>query len=131
MSVAVEIQSSTRQDRTFGSREWYDAYRRLRPAVESFYSMIKDPGKEHIARGRVKMMGLAKTSIMLAFYTASVNFRLIDAFDREQQLAAERAANGGHVVSRRTPRRNRAVSIQYRLNQTSGTDPPEKQPASV
>lgn len=76
-------------------------------------------------------MGIAKTSIMIAFYTASVNFRLIDAFDREQQRATERAANGGHVVSRRQPRRHRAVSIQYQLNQTSGTDPPDTELVSA
>lgn len=127
VSVPVEIQSSTRQQRSWGSREWFDVYTRLRPAVESFFSVVKDPGKEHMSRGRIKMMGLAKTSVMVAFWTAAANFRLIDAYDREE---ARRAANGGHVVSPRTPRRHRAVSIQYQLNQTSGTDPP-KQPATA
>lgn len=74
-------------------------------------------------------MGIAKAAIMVAFWTAAANFRLIDAFEREQQRAAERAANG-HVVSRRQPRRHRAVSIQYQLN-SSGTDPPEKTSVSA
>jgi hypothetical protein len=46
VSVPVDIQSATRQNRTWGSsREWFDVYARLRPAVESFFSLIKDPAK--------------------------------------------------------------------------------------
>ena len=29
------------------------------------------------------MMGLAKTSIMVAFWTAAANLRLLDAFERD------------------------------------------------
>lgn len=126
MSVPVDIQSNTRQNRTWGSREWFDVYTRLRPAAESFFSLIKDPGKEHMSRGRIKMMGLAKTSVMVAFWTAAANLRLLDAFDREE---ARRAANGGATItSLRRPRRHRAVSRSYTPG--SGSDPPKK-PAST
>jgi hypothetical protein len=126
VSVQVEIQSNTRQSRAWGSREWFDVYARLRPAVESFFSLIKDPGKEHMSRGRIKMMGLAKTSVMVAFWTAAANLRLLDAFDREE---ARRASGGGlTVTSLRKPRRHRAVSLSVRP--PSSTDPP-KAPATA
>jgi hypothetical protein len=81
-----------------------------------------------MSRGRIKMMGLAKTSVMVAFWTAAANLRLLDAFDREE---ARRAANGGVVItSLRKPRRHRAVSRSYRP--PSGTDPPRQPvPATV
>jgi hypothetical protein len=127
ISVPAEIQSATRQSRTWGSREWFDVYARLRPAVESFFSLIKDPGKEHMSRGRIKMMGLAKTSIMVAFWTAAANLRLLDAFEREE---ARRSAKGGVVVTiPRQPRRHRAVSLSVRP--PSGTDPPKSPAAAV
>lgn len=121
ISVPVEIQSATRQSRTWGTREWFDAYARLRPAAESFFSLIKDAGKEHMSRGRIKMMGLAKTSVMVAFWAAAANLRLLDAFDRAQ---AKAAANGSAVQIRslRPARRHRAVSLSAR---PSGTDPPQ------
>lgn len=44
-------------------------------------------GKEHMERGRIKVMGIAKTSFLVAFWVASANFRLIDAFERQQDRA--------------------------------------------
>ncbi len=117
VSVPVEIQSSTRQKRTWGSEEWFDTYARHRPAVESFFSLIKDPGKEHMARGRIKMMGIARTSIMVAFWTAAANYRLIDAWERN----ATRQDHGVTVVSRPS-RRHRAISWAHQ--EAVGTDPP-------
>lgn len=94
VSVPVEIQSATRQSRTWGTREWFDAYARLRPAVESFFGLLKDPGKEHMSRGRVKMMGIAKTSVMVAFWAAAANLRLLAAFNRDEKRRAEAAEDG-------------------------------------
>ena len=86
--------------------DMHDIYGRFRPAVESFFSLIKDPGKEHMARGRIKMMGIAKTSIMVAFWAASANFRLIDAFERrlERERDPDRLRH-----SPRKPRKRRAI----------------------
>lgn len=123
MSVPVEIQSNTRQTPSWGTPEWYDIYQRCRPAVESFFSMLTDPGKEHMDRGRIKMMGIAKTSILVAFWAAAANFRLIDAFERR----LEREANPDRQYIPRKPRRRRAVP--YTDRHTS-TDPPPAKPAA-
>src|SRR5688572_3650344 len=123
MSVPVEIQSNTRQTPSWGTPEWYDIYQRCRPAVESFFSMLTDPGKEHMDRGRIKMMGIAKTSILVAFWAAAANFRLLDAFERR----LEREANPDRQYIPRKPRRRRAVP--YTDRHTS-TDPPPAKPAA-
>lgn len=115
----VDIQSNSRQTPAWGTREWYDIYARFRPAVELFFSMLTDPGKEHMERGRIKMMGLAKTSILVAFWTAAANFRLIDAFERAEQ----KANDPEYAYVSRRPRRRRAVPYADR---TTGTDPPAK-----
>lgn len=46
---AVEIQANTCRKYPWGTLEWA-LYERLRPAVESFFGIIKDPGKEHTSR---------------------------------------------------------------------------------
>src|SRR5690606_29740663 len=97
-----------------GTPEWYDIYQRCRPAVESFFSMLTDPGKEHMDRGRIKMMGIAKTSILVAFWAAAANFRLIDAFERR----LEREANPDRQYIPRKPRRRRAVPYTDRNTST-------------
>lgn len=129
ISVPVEIQSATRQSRTWGTREWFDAYARLRPAVESFFGLIKDPGKEHMSRGRVKMMGIAKTSVMVAFWAAAANLRLLAAFNRDEKRRAEAAEDGEVAKATRQPRRHRALPL---ITQRTTTGPPtEKTPAAI
>lgn len=123
ISVPVEIQANTRQKLTWGTREWFDVYGRLRPSVESFFGLIKDPGKEHMSRGRIKMMGLAKTSVMVAFWAAAANLRLLDAFEREQaRLANAKTKSALSVFVSRTPRRRRALSLAGRA--ASANAPP-------
>lgn len=76
------------------------------------------------------MMGLAKTSVMVAFWTAAANFRLYDAYERDQARRARATKDGVQIISRRTPRRHRAVSLSVRP--PGGTDPPTKlTPATV
>lgn len=118
MSVPVEIQSNTRQTPAWGTRDWFDIYGRFRPAVESFFSMITDAGKEHMERGRIKVMGIAKTSILVAFWAASANFRLIDAFEREQRRVQD---PDRMPYSPRKPRKRRAVPYADRKTK----DPPD------
>lgn len=69
-----------------------------------------------MTRGRIKMMGLARTSIMVAFWTASANLRLIDAFERGE----ERANDPDYEFIPRQPRKQRAVPYA----DPDGNDPP-------
>ncbi len=122
MSVPPDVQAATRQTPHWGSQQWFDIYGRFRPAVESFFSIVKDPGKEHMARGRIKMMGLARTSITVAFWTAAANFRLIDAFERGEQHD-----DPDYRFVPRQPRRRRAVPYADR---ETGRDPPAAPPGT-
>lgn len=56
------------------------------------------------------MMGLANTSVMVAFWAAATNLRLLDAFERDQ-APRTRSKDTLRVVSLRQPRRNRALSL--------------------
>lgn len=76
-------------------------------------------GKEHMERGRIKVMGIAKTSFLVAFWVASANFRLIDAFERQQ----DRAEDPDYSYIPRRPCRNRAVPLADR---PGGIDPPAR-----
>lgn len=102
VTVPNEVAASTRQQYPWGTKDWYDAYKRRRRGVESFFSLIKDPGKQEMSRGRIKMMGIARTSIMVAFWTAAVNLRIVAAF-------TERMRRQRVTAITRPSRRNRAV----------------------
>jgi hypothetical protein len=52
-------------------------------------------------------MGRAKNMWMLAWWIAAVNIRLIAAFERETR---KQQTNPGRILTRRKPRRNRAVA---------------------
>lgn len=75
-------------------------------------------GKEHMERGRIKVMGIAKTSFLVAFWVASANFRLIDAFEREQRRVQD---PDRMPYSPRKPRKRRAVPYADRKTK----DPPD------
>lgn len=112
-------QANLRQKYRYGSEEWFDAYSRRTPNVESFFGNLRDESAQHMARGRIRVMGRAKNSWMLAWWIAAVNMRLIAAFERETQ---RQLSDPGRVLDRRKPRRNRAIpfvdlrKIEKRLN---------------
>lgn len=102
ITIGNEVCDSTRQKHRWNTEDWYDAYKRRRRAVETFFSLIEDQGKQEMARGRVKIMGVARTSFMVAFWAAAVNLRVIGRFNTSTKHA--------RVISlTRKPRRNRAV----------------------
>lgn len=79
-------------------------------------------GKEHMERGRIKVMGIAKTSFLVAFWVASANFRLIDAFERQQ----DRAEDPDYSY---TPRRPAATGRCHSLTGPAApTHPPDPPP---
>lgn len=99
-------QANLRQKYPYGSPEWFDAYSRRTPNVESFFGNLRDESAQHMARGRIRVMGRAKNSWMLAWWIAAVNLRLISAFTDETK---RRLSDPARVLSRRKPRRNRAI----------------------
>lgn len=91
-----------RQPYRWGTPEWFDAYDRRTPNVESVFGVLRQPGKQHMARGRIMCMGLAKNTLLLAFQVAAANLRLVDAY-----LASTAPRVSDRV--RRKSRKRRAV----------------------
>jgi len=99
-SFAVDV----RQPYLWGSQDWFDAYDRRTPNVESSFGNLRQPGKQHMARGRIMVMGKAKVSLLLTFQVAAMNIRLTDAYLRTSKKKASsrvRKKTNGQPVTRR------------------------------
>ena len=51
------------QPLAFGSRDWWKSWNR-RNHVEGLFGNVKNDASQNLTRGRIRMMGLAKTSFM-------------------------------------------------------------------
>jgi hypothetical protein len=71
------------QQHLHGSRDWYFSVSR-RSRVEGFFGNLKDSARENLKRGTIRVRGLVKTGIMVAFAVASVNMRLAEKWDTAQ-----------------------------------------------
>ena len=97
-----------RQEKQWGSQDWFDRYNRRTPNVESGFGNLRMPGKQHMTLGRIMVMGRAKISFLLAFYIAAVNLRLIDSY---LAAKAREAANPQRLVRRR--RKSQRLAVPY------------------
>lgn len=84
----------TRQAPCRARRAWIVAWG-LRQGVESGYSNLKGPDTESIRRGTIRVVGLVRTTLMLAFAAAHYNLRLLtkwaannDAHETDPELFA-------------------------------------------
>lgn len=84
----------------YGSPEWWASMGR-RARVEGSFGCLKDEATQDISRGRIRVMGRAKTALMAVFLAAAVNIRLA----RKLRNAAEA---GQGAPTRRRPRGPRA-----------------------
>jgi hypothetical protein len=82
--AAIEIPLAQRH--LHGSRDWFFSVSR-RNRVEGFFGNLKDSARENLNRGTIRVRGLVKTGIMVAFAVASVNMRLAVKWDSEQHHA--------------------------------------------
>jgi hypothetical protein len=93
------------QNELHGSVEWFDSWNR-RNRVEGLFGNIKNDAAQNITRGRIRVMGLAKVSLMCLFVAMAANLRLADTFAAQQkQKAAEElaAANRGDQAEAQAP----------------------------
>ena len=60
----------------WGSPEWQASYGR-RAHVESIFGNLRNPSTQNIRRGFCRVMGLIKTTLMLAFEVMAANLRLV------------------------------------------------------
>ena len=70
------------QRHLYGSREWFSSYSRRSTSVEPFFGTLKDEAGGGVVRGRIRVMGIVKTGLLVAFAVASTNRRLARAYDR-------------------------------------------------
>ena len=71
------------QRHIFGSTAWRKSYSR-RGEVERHFARTKDHSQENIRRGSIRVMGLAKVGLLIAFSLASINQRLAASFERNK-----------------------------------------------
>jgi hypothetical protein len=80
------------QRNIYGSKRWFDSYGRRGGSIEPHFGGLKDESAESFRKGKVRVRGIVKTGLMLAFALASNNRRLANAWERRRR---ERATSSG------------------------------------
>ncbi len=98
-----------------GTAAWYaDDNRRNR--VEGIFGNLKNDASQNLTRGRFRVMGLAKVSLMALFVVMAANLRLTETFERRQADkvtdATDRAA--GKTRQTRKPRYHKRLQAELR-----------------
>ena len=79
VTIAGDVTAKIRQRLYGGSDRWIASFKR-RTHVEASYGNLKNPKTENIRRGWCFVVGLVKTSILVAAAMAAVNIRLLRAW---------------------------------------------------
>jgi hypothetical protein len=75
----------------YGSTEWFASWHR-RNRVEGLFGNNKNDAAQNVTRGRIRVMGLAKVSIMVLLSTMAANLRLTDTYTQRQEHNATQQA---------------------------------------
>jgi len=81
ITVPGDVDTKARQRHYWGSPNWIKAYNR-RSRVEGWFGNIKNDNTEGLGRGSFRVMGICKTSLMIAVFAAATNLRLLRAWAR-------------------------------------------------
>lgn len=79
VTIPGNVTPKIRQRLYWGSAEWIASFNR-RTYVEGSYGNMKNPNTENITRGWCCVVGLVKTSLLLAVAVAASNIRLLRAW---------------------------------------------------
>jgi hypothetical protein len=114
-----------------GSAAWYDSFNQ-RNRIEGIFGSVKNDASQNLTRGRFRVMGLARVSLMTLFIVMAANLRLAQTFrarqEQEAAVAARQApATSGSAASRAcTPG---CARRWVRASPSSGSSPPRAMPA--
>jgi hypothetical protein len=102
----------------YGSAEWAQSYAR-RNRVEGYFGNIKNDAAQDITRGNIRVMGLAKTSLLTLMNVMVTNLRLLDLWRarqmrRDELRAAGRPEDDGITPVKRKPRRRTRLLAETR-----------------
>ncbi len=81
ITVPGDVDAKARQRHYWGSSNWIRAFNR-RSRVEGWFGNLKNDNTEALGRGAFRVMGICKTSIMVAVFAAATNLRLLRAWAR-------------------------------------------------
>jgi len=81
ITVPGDVDAKARQRHYWGSPNWIKAFNR-RSRVEGWFGNLKNDNTESLGRGAFRVMGICKTSIMVAVFAAATNLRLLRAWAR-------------------------------------------------
>jgi hypothetical protein len=81
ITVPGTVDPKARQRHYWGSADWIAAFSR-RSRVEGWFGNLKSENTEALGRGAFRVMGIAKTTLMLGIYSAATNMRLLRAWAR-------------------------------------------------
>jgi Transposase len=79
VTVPGDVDAKARQRHYWGSPNWIKAFNR-RSRVEGWFGNLKNDSTEALGRGAFRVMGICKTSIMVAVFAAATNLRLLRAW---------------------------------------------------
>ncbi|MDT4894257.1 MAG: hypothetical protein QOE97_3292, partial [Pseudonocardiales bacterium] len=105
ITVPGAIDAKSRQRHYWGSRNWIRSFSR-RSRVEGWFGNLKNDSTEALGRGRFRVMGLAKTSLMLAIYASATNLRLLHNWT-ERNAVPQEAGEGNQPHARHSRPRSR------------------------
>jgi len=96
-----------------GTAEWCDDDNR-RNRVEGIFGNLKNDASRNQTRGRFRVMGLAKVSLMALFVVMAANLRLTETFERRQADKAQDATDlaAGKTRRTRTPRHHKRLQAE-------------------
>lgn len=83
ITVPPSVADKTRQKHVFGPTGWSDWYKR-RTGVERVFGAANDTACEGMGKGRIRLMGRAKPTLMLLAVMSSVDAGLLSAFEERQ-----------------------------------------------
>ena len=88
----------------YGSKEWFDSYSRRGSSVEPHFGGLKSDAGAGMHHGKVRVAGIVKTGLMVAFALATTNRNLALAFDARPDSVSRTTRRRGRPYTHRLTR---------------------------